>query len=181
MTSSSTPLAGLFLVVIDDSQEAEIALRFACRLAQIGEARVALLRIIEPETFEHWLAVAERAREEAIVEAEALLMRKAEVVQQLTGKMPLVFVREGHKRKALIDLLQETEAVRGLVLATALGDNPGPLVSAVHHITAEAGTPVTLVPGSLSDQAVDLCVLGKVSAEAQTAAAPQDRDDPHAA
>jgi hypothetical protein len=58
-----------FLVVADDTPEFQVALRFACRRARSTGGYVALLRVIEPEYFEHWSGVREeierQAREEA--------------------------------------------------------------------------------------------------------------------
>ena len=38
----------VFLVVVDESEEMQVALRFACRRAQHTGGRVALLYVIEP-------------------------------------------------------------------------------------------------------------------------------------
>ena len=44
----------VFLVVVDDSEEMRIALRFACMRAKNTGGRVALFRDIEPAGFHHW-------------------------------------------------------------------------------------------------------------------------------
>ena len=57
----------VFLVVVDETEEMEVALRFACRRARHTGGRVALLYVIEPAEFQHWMAVEDLMREEARV------------------------------------------------------------------------------------------------------------------
>ena len=61
-----------FLVVADDTPEFQAALRFACRRARSTGGHVALLRVIEPEYFEHWSGVREEIERQAREEAEAI-------------------------------------------------------------------------------------------------------------
>ena len=46
-----------FLVVVDGTPEAHAALRFAARRAHGTGGSVALLLVIEPGGFEHWLGI----------------------------------------------------------------------------------------------------------------------------
>ena len=69
-----------FLVVADDTPEFQVALRFACRRARSTGGHVALLRVIEPEYFEHWSGVREEIDRQAREEAEAILQKSAELV-----------------------------------------------------------------------------------------------------
>ena len=55
----------IFLVVVDETEEMRNALRFACRRAQHSQGRVALLYVIEPVEFQHWLGVGRVMEEEA--------------------------------------------------------------------------------------------------------------------
>ena len=53
-----TPAADrIFLVVVDESEELGVALRFACRRAMATGGRVALFYVVEPADFGHWMAV----------------------------------------------------------------------------------------------------------------------------
>jgi nucleotide-binding universal stress UspA family protein len=147
-----------FLVVVDDTLECRKALRFAWRRAQRTGAGVTLLRVIDPVDFQHWLAVEERMREEAHEEAEALLKKLAVEVQQRSEILPELVVREGPIRDVLIKLIDEDHAIRILVLGAGSGaDGPGPLVSQMAGKMSWAmRVPVTVVPGSLSDDQLDL-------------------------
>ena len=55
----------VFLVVVDESEEMRNALRYACRRAQHTNGRVALLLVVEPAEFQHWLGVGRVIEEEA--------------------------------------------------------------------------------------------------------------------
>ena len=44
----------VFLVVVDDSAEQAVALRYACLRARKGGGRVALLRVLEPVELVEW-------------------------------------------------------------------------------------------------------------------------------
>ena len=47
----------VFLVVVDDSAEREVALRYACLRVRKGGGRVALLRVVEPAGETEWAGV----------------------------------------------------------------------------------------------------------------------------
>ena len=85
----------LLLTVIDDSPESALALRFAARRASHFDGRVAMLKVIPPIQFDHWVGVAERAAEEAREEAKRLMDKYAEQVQACGGQEPVYMVREG--------------------------------------------------------------------------------------
>lgn len=147
-----------FLVVVDDTPECRKALRFAWRRAERTGAGVTLLRVIDPVDFQHWLAVEERMREEAREEAEELLKTLATEVQQESGILPELVVREGDIRDAVLGLIDEDQTVRILVLGAGSGsDGPGPLVSQLAgKMSGAMRVPVTVVPGNLTDEQLDL-------------------------
>lgn len=147
-----------FLVVVDDTPECRKALRFAWRRANRTGAGVTLLRVINPVDFQHWLAVEERMREEAREEAEELLKTLAAEVQQQSGILPELVVREGEIRDAAVGLIDEDQSIRILVLGAGSGsEGPGPLVSQLAgKMSGAMRIPVTVVPGNLTDEQIDL-------------------------
>ncbi len=147
----------VFLVVVDETEEMKVALRFACRRARRTGGRVALLYVIEPADFQHWRAVEELMREEARNEGEQLLQRLAAQVNEQVGAIPILYVREGKVADELLKLLDEEPQISILVLGANTGSRgPGPLVSAVSgKMIGKLRVPVTLVPGNLSDEAID--------------------------
>ncbi len=153
------PLTGrTFLCVVDETEEFAAALQFACQRAKNSGGRVALLYVIQPAEFQHWMAVGERMREEAREEAEEMLNVVASVVQKRLGQMPALYIREGALREEVINLIEEEESISLLVLGAASGtDGPGPLVSyLVEKMAGKLRVPVTIVPGSLTEEDIAL-------------------------
>lgn len=146
-----------FLCVVDDTPEFEKALRFACRRARNSGGRMALVYVMAPAEFQHWVAVGERMREEARQEAEEMLNVVSATVHQLTGKMPVVFIREGKIREEIVSLIEEERDISLLVLGAATGtDGPGPLVEyLVEKMAGQLRVPVTIVPGNLDNEHID--------------------------
>lgn len=151
------PTDRVFLVYVDSSPEMHVALRFACRRARAAHGRVALLFVMEPTEFEHWMAVAEKMREERREEAEAVLHRLALQVNDQVGIMPILYLREGRPADVLQQVIQEDPNISILVLgASAEKAGPGPLVSAiVGKLSGRFPIPITVVPGGLTEAEVD--------------------------
>ncbi len=147
----------VFLVVVDETEEMNVALRFACLRARRTGGRVALLYVIEPAEFQHWMAVEDLMREEARSEGEQLLQRLAAQVNELVGTIPVLYVREGKVRDELFTLLDEEPLISILVLGANTGSRgPGPLVSALTgKMIGKLRVPITVVPGNLSDDEID--------------------------
>lgn len=147
----------VFLVVVDETAEHEVALKFACLRARHTGAAVALLYVIEPPDFQHWMAVDDLMREEQREEAEAVLHKLSGMINELTGQMPELYVREGNRAEEVLTLIEEEPSISVLILgADPTGDNPGPLVShIVGRMSGRLRVPITVVPGSLSDGQLD--------------------------
>jgi nucleotide-binding universal stress UspA family protein len=147
----------IFLVVVDETEEMQKALHFACRRALHTGGRVALLYVIEPAEFQHWLGVERVMQEEARQQAEQTLQALAAKVQAVTTKMPVLYVREGRRRDELLALIKEEPTISLLVLGTATGrEGPGPLVTyLVSQLGGQFEVPVTLVPGLLTEEQID--------------------------
>lgn len=143
----------VFLVVIDDSEEVRVALRYACLRAAHSGGRVALLYVIEPPGTQDWLAVADLYRAERRAEAEERLERLSGEVQALSARTPVLHIREGRPADELLALIGEDPSISILVLGAApSADGPGPLVSLmVGRQSGRLRVPVTVVPGTLSD------------------------------
>ena len=147
----------VFLVVVDDTEEMRVALRYACRRAAHTHGRVALLYVMESSEFQHWMSVGDLMREEARSEGEQILQRCATQGSEQTGSLPVLYLREGSQRSQLMELIDEEPSISILVLAADTGPRgPGPLVSALTgKFVGKLRVPVTIVPGHLSDEEVD--------------------------
>lgn len=144
-----------FLVVVDKTPESNVALRFAARRAQHTGGRVIMLCIATPADFQQWKGVEEIMKDEAHQEAEGLLYAAAKIVNELTGIVSEIVIKHGLADEGLKELLDSDRDISILVLAASTAkEGPGPLVS----LFAQPGAypiPVTIVPGSLTDEAID--------------------------
>jgi nucleotide-binding universal stress UspA family protein len=147
----------VFLVVVDQTPELKVALRYACRRARHSGGRVAMLYVTEPVEASEWVGVGELMREERRQEAETKLQELSTLVREQSGEMPMLHVREGEAREELLKLLEEEPTISVLVLgASTTGKGPGPLITALTgKYAGNLRVPLTIVPGSLADEEVD--------------------------
>jgi nucleotide-binding universal stress UspA family protein len=152
----SDPQLRIFLVVVDESEEMRVALRYAALRAKSTGGKVALLYVIEPSDLQQWMAVESLMREERRQEAEVLLQKLSGEVTELCGTLPIVFIREGRRRDELLSLLEEEPTISILVLAAGTGaEGPGPLVTQlVGKMSGRMRVPITVVPGNLSNEQI---------------------------
>lgn len=151
------PEERVFLVIVDDTKEMRAALHFACNRARHTGGRVALLRVIEPAEIQHFATIGNLMEAEARQEAETLLQRLAGEVNEYSGHMPVLYVREGKPREELFKLIDEEPRISILVLAADTGSGgPGPLVTALTgKFVGKLRIPVTIVPGNLSREQIE--------------------------
>lgn len=145
-----------FLVVVDKSEEMSAALLFASARARATGGVVALLKVIEPPEFSHFAAIGERMADENREAAEQTLHRFAAETVKMSGRPPVLYLREGKTEDEVRDLLQTDETISILVLAAGTGaEGPGPLVSALTgKMAGRIRVPVTIVPGNLSKEEI---------------------------
>jgi nucleotide-binding universal stress UspA family protein len=144
-----------YLVVMDETEEAICALRFAARRAARTGGTVEILALIPKQEFVEWGGVQAAMEEEARLRAEAMVLQAAGEISEEAGIKPSVTVRLGDPVKAVSELLKEREDISALILAAAREGGPGPLVS--HFAGSIAGSlpcPLIIVPGSLDDEAL---------------------------
>lgn len=155
-SSPLTPDLRIFLVIVDNSAEMPVALYYAARRARRTGGRVALLHVTPPPETHGLRSVEDLIREEARQEAEMLVNRLAKDVQDWTGSMPVLYMREGEQRDVLIGLIDEEPSISILVLAASTGpEGPGPLVTHLSKSFGRMRVPVTLVPGNLTREQMD--------------------------
>ena len=157
MAQEGTVRERVFLVVVDESEEMRVALRYASLRAKHVGGRVALLYVIEPSDFMHWIAIESLRQEERRTEAEALLQDLSAEVHRFTGETPVLHLREGSRRDELLKLIDEEPSISILILAASTDPSgPGPLVTALTgRFVGKLRVPVTIVPGHLSDEQID--------------------------
>lgn len=147
----------IFLIVADNTEEMNVAMRFACRRAKNTDGRVAVLYIIQPPEFQHFAFVGNLMIEEQEEEAVETLARLATVIESRSGKAPVTYIRSGRAIDVVPTLVSEEEQIKVLVLgANVGGEDPGPLVShLVGKVAGHLRTPITVVPGNLTQEQID--------------------------
>ncbi len=143
-----------YLVVIDETEEARAALRFAARRAARTGGTVEIVAPIPRQDFVQWGAVQAAMEEEARLRAEAMVLQASGAIIEEAGVRPSITVKQDDPVRAIAEMLKEREDIAALVLGAAEG-GPGPLVS---HFAGIAGTlpcPLMIVPGNLSDETLD--------------------------
>jgi nucleotide-binding universal stress UspA family protein len=158
MTTEPKDPPRVFLVVVDETEEMRVALRFACRRARHTGGRVALLHVIEPGDPQPFRQVEELMLAERRAEAEELMKKMAADVVALAGQLPVVHLRDGRRAEELLKLIDEEPGISILVLAAGTGsEGPGPLISQlVGRLSGRLRVPITVVPGALTDEQIDL-------------------------
>ncbi len=145
-----------YLVVVDETQEAETALRFAARRAAKTGGTVRILALIPPSEFVQWGGVQATIEDEARQRAEALVSGAAGTLMDESGIRPSITVRQGEPVTVVRAMLEETDNVAALVLGAASSGPPGALVS--HFAGTDAGRmpcPIMIIPGALDADAID--------------------------
>jgi nucleotide-binding universal stress UspA family protein len=148
-----------FLVVVDETPECERALAFAAGRALHTGGGLALLYVVEPGGFQHWLGVEEVAREEGVNKAKAVFRLFGRKLKALGfNKMkPEEIIREGNKADEIIALINDDTDIAILVLGASKDPSgPGPLVSELvaGKYASEFLIPITIVPGTLTDEEI---------------------------
>ena len=149
--------ARVFMVVVDDTAELKLAIRYACLRAKKTGGRVAMLHVTAPEDMQEWIGVSRLIKEESRQQAEALMQKMAAEVQKLSGAMPVLYFREGDRRDEVMKLIDEEPSISILILGASTGPKgPGPLVQALtSKYVGKLRVPVTIVPGQLTNDDID--------------------------
>lgn len=150
----------IYLVVADESEEFDSALRYAARSARNANAHVGILYVISEPGFLDWGTVEEKMRAEQREEAEMFLREVSARVYDIDRQTAILFLQEGDKVEAIIKVLQANPAIKKLVLG---GDvdarSPGPLVK---YFSGKGmrrlPVPLTIIPDHIPPEKIDSLV-----------------------
>ncbi len=145
-----------YLVVVDDSDEARVALRFAARRAAKTKGRVEVLGIVEPQDFVQFGGVQQAMAEEQRLRIEGVVSSAIGELLDESGVEANVIVEQGEATKAVRDYVAERPEIAALVLGAAPSGSPGPLV--LSFCGTDAGKlpcPVMVIPGSMDDERLE--------------------------
>ena len=145
-----------YLVVIDDSDEARVALRFAARRAAKTNGNVEVLATAPPQDFVQWGSVQSAIEEEQKLRIEGVVSSAVGEIFDEAGIKPAIVLRAGEPVKTVREYLAGRDDIAALVLGAAPSGDPGPLVA--HFAGKDAGKlpcPVMIIPGSLTDERLE--------------------------
>lgn len=145
----------IYLTMIDDTKEAEIALRFAARRAVKTGGGVEILALIPPQEFIAFGGVQATIEEEQRRHAEGLVARAAGTILEESGLRPSITVRTGDAPKVIRELIEANPEIAALVLGAAPGGAPGDLVAHFAQNPGALPVPLMIVPGGLDREAID--------------------------
>ena len=145
-----------YLVVVDDSAESRVALRFAARRAAKTSGRIEVLGIVEPQDFVQFGGVQAAIEQEQRLRIEGVVSAGIGDILDESGVEANIIIQQGEVVRTVRDYLGGREDVAALVLGAAPSGSPGPLV--VNFTGNDAGMlpcPVMIIPGSLDDDRLE--------------------------
>jgi hypothetical protein len=145
----------IYLVVMDETEEAQTALRFASVRARETGGSVHILALVPRQSFSAFGAVQATIEREAQERAEVIANAAAGNIFAESGRMPVIAVRTGKANEVIDAYLTEHGDIAALVLGAAATGNPGPLVTHFAHAAGTLPCPVYIIPGSLTNPQVD--------------------------
>lgn len=142
----------VYLVIIDETEEAQVALRFAAQRAARTGGSVHILALVPRQQFVAFGGVQATIEDEARSRAEELVQTAAGNLSLESGREPVISVLQGEGTTAIREYLGEHPEVSALVLGAAAEGGSGPLVT---HFSTSAGSlpcPLYVIPGGMSDE-----------------------------
>ena len=144
------------LVVADNWKEMRIALEYACARSKKTSRKIIIATFVEPIDVLTTQGISEIMKNEAREEAETRLKEAASFVQNKTGELPALSLREGDTIIELKKLIDEEKNINVLVLAAKSEENnkdPGPIItSLVSNEITNLRVPIMIVPGNFSEE-----------------------------
>jgi len=145
-----------YLVVVDDSAEARVALRFAARRAAKTNGRIEVFGIVEPQDFVQFGGVQAAIEQEQRSRIEGVVSSAIGEILDESGVEAAIIIQQGDAVRAVRDYVAGRDEVAALVLGAAPSGSPGLLVADLAGTDAgKLPCPVMIIPGSLSDERLE--------------------------
>jgi nucleotide-binding universal stress UspA family protein len=145
-----------YLVVVDDSAESRVALRFAARRAAKTGGRIEVLGIVEPQDFVQFGGVQAAIEEEQRLRIQGVVSSAIGEILDESGVETNIFVLQGEIVKTVRDFIGSRLEVDALVLGAAANGNPGPLVTNLcGHEAGKLPCPLMIIPGTITDDRLE--------------------------
>ena len=149
-----------FLIIIDESKELEKAIYFASKRAISTEGELSLLYIVDPAVNAQWARIGNLIEQEATSEAKKICRSWSHKIKTQFNIDAEVIIKIGNRVDELLKLIEEDKDIRFLVLASSNNnEDPGPLIKVLTGKKIKnLNIPLVIVPGSLSEQDIDLII-----------------------
>ena len=147
-----------FLAVSDQSEECVTALIYAGMRARAATANLKILRCAQVPGWGGWVGLDRAITQDAVDSARIAGTKHVDLVEARTGVLAELVISEDEPVDAIRQAVADDKSIKVLVLASGDGrSGPGPLVSRLGKGKPLADRPiaVTVVPGGLSDAALD--------------------------
>ena len=145
-----------YLVVVDDSAESRVALRFAARRAAKTGGTIEVLGIVEPQDFVQFGGVQSAIEEEQRLRIEGVVSSAIGEILDESGMEAKIIIRRASRCEAVRDYSTGATTWPRWCSARRRAAIPGPLVA--NFTGNDAGQlpcPVMIIPGSLSDERLE--------------------------
>lgn len=137
-----------FLVMLDESEESAVAMRFAAKRAQRTDAGVIALSVIRADEIAHGMGVADVMRAEARERIEMHFDVYSKSIRDKTDISVELLIREGDPATELLKLVNEDPEITIIVLG--VGPELGGLSKKLMREAGSLPCALTFVPANLS-------------------------------
>ena len=145
-----------YLVVVDDSAEARVALRFSARRAAKTGGKIEVLGIVEPQDFVQFGGVQAAIEEEQRLRIEGVVSAAIGEILDESGVEMNIFVRQGEIVRTVREFIGSRTEVDTLVHDATISINPEPMVTNLcGHDAGKLPCPVMIIPGSIADERME--------------------------
>ncbi len=146
------------LICVSDADESAVAIRYGCLRAQRRKHHITILHVIEPTEFQGLAAITNAIREEREEQADELMMKMEQLAENHGVADTSLMVREDTLIDGILAAIEESPHINLIILAINPASHRAPKLMAA--LTEELGksisVPIMMVPGSLTEEQIDL-------------------------
>ncbi len=143
----------VFLVMADDSDEFDLSLRIAAKLAISHNGKVGIFYSASDSEFQHWGGVQNQMRKEIREKAEKFVWEIAKKVKDIHNTVPAIYIEIGDKIDMLVKTINSDNNIALLVVAVGKSKENAALFQ---KISTRVNVPVLKVPAVTEAAADDI-------------------------
>ncbi len=147
-----------FLVCVDDTEHARVALKLACTKAKRLGGSISILHITDTSDMQNFLLAPSKIRNEKEGEGNAVLQKIAKEAFEYSGIHVTSILKSGVVGEKIVEAVEEDIDCSMLVVGAA-PDAGGKTKRLIPWLTSQLGNklliPILIVPGNLTDQQIE--------------------------